>query len=94
MWVEKEEERQVGGAGGGEAKRQREKVGKNRKKTDTHVVGQEDLAELDDVRVEQPRVVDELAADVLFFVSLFLLKEGVVVEVEMEQKRQGQRRRR
>ena len=41
----------------------------------THVVGQEDLAELDHVRVEQPRVVDQLAADVLLLFCWFEVGE-------------------
>jgi len=68
--VSRQEEETRGG-------RERERWGKKQKKTETetHVVGQEDLAELDDVRVEQPRVVDELAADILFLFVFFFLEE-------------------
>lgn len=52
-------------------------------KQQTHVVGQEDLAELDDVRVQQPRVVDQLAADVL--------REFGVFKVEKVEKRRRAR---
>ena len=60
-------------------------------KQQTHVVGQEDLAELDDVRVQQPRVVDQLAADVLGEFGFLRLRR---LRREGERGRRRRRRRR